>query len=475
MRNLRNIEVNMEVGMNKNPDTIAAIATPPGIGAIGVIRLSGNQAAFLADSVFKGKKAVKSSKGYSILFGKFKDGKEILDEVLVSVFKNPHSYTGEDCVEFSFHGSPYILQRALEILIEKGARLAEPGEFTRRAFLNGKLDLSQAEGVADLIVSESKTSHDIALNQMKGGFSTEIKKLREKLIEFAALIELELDFGEEDVEFANREDLKKTVKKINTVIHELKASFKLGNVIKNGIQTVIAGRPNAGKSTLLNALLKEERAIVSPIPGTTRDTIEEILHVNGVAFRLIDTAGIREATDTIEAIGIQKTYDEIKKSSVLIYLYDATTMTQDEVNADLAKLVHPDLQLIILANKRDEVEKMYDNLRKFVEDAIPANHLYISAKQPNYIHQLTDQLYLKAIGNDLQDQQIIVANVRHYEALLQAGKSLDKVLTGLETGITGDLLAMDIRQSLFALGTITGEVDVEDLLDYIFSKFCIGK
>lgn len=461
--------------MLQSHDTIVAIATPPGIGAIGVIRLSGASSIEIADIVFKSKKSIRSASGYSILFGKFIDGEEILDEVLVSIFKNPHSYTGEDSVEFSFHGSPYILQRALEVLIENGVRMAEPGEFTKRAFLNGKLDLSQAEGVADLIASENKTSHDIALNQMKGGFSSEIKKLREKLIEFAALIELELDFGEEDVEFANREDLKATVRKINSVVHELRSSFKLGNVIKNGIQTVIAGRPNAGKSTLLNALLKEERAIVSEIAGTTRDTIEEVLHIKGVSFRLIDTAGIREATDTIEAIGVQKTFDEIKKSSILVYVYDATTITQDEVKEDLAKLIHPELQITVIANKKDEVEKMHDDLKKSVEDAIPNHHLFISAKESTHIIQLTNLLYEKGIGNELQSQQTIVTNARHYEALLHAGKSLDKVLSGLDANISGDLLAMDIRQSLFALGTITGEVDVEDLLDYIFSKFCIGK
>jgi len=456
-------------------DTIAAIATPSGVGAIGVIRLSGSNSVELGGKVFKGKTNITSAKGYTILFGKFLDGKEVLDEVLVSVFKNPHSYTGEDSVEFSFHGSPFILQRALEILIEKGARVAEPGEFTKRAFLNGKLDLSQAEGVADLIASENKSSHHIAINQMKGGFSSEIKKLREKLIEFAALIELELDFGEEDVEFANRDDLQSTVKKINTVVKDLRASFKLGNVIKNGIQTVIAGRPNAGKSTLLNALLKEDRAIVSEIAGTTRDTIEEVMHVNGVAFRLIDTAGIREATDTIEAIGVQKTYDEIKKSSLLVYVYDATTITQVEVNADLEKLKHEDLQIIVIANKRDEVEKMYYNLKKFVVDALPSNHVFISAKETEEVHNLTQILYQKGIGNELQGKEVIVANARHYEALLNAERSLDKVLVGLETGVTGDLLAMDIKASLFSLGTITGQVDVEDLLEYIFSKFCIGK
>jgi tRNA modification GTPase len=456
-------------------DTIVAIATPPGVGAIGVIRISGTHALSISDKVFKGKKKIGSTRGYSILFGKFIDGKETLDEVLVSVFKNPKSYTGEDCVEFSFHGSPYILQRAVEVLIDNGARVAEPGEFTKRAFLNGKLDLSQAEGVADLIASESKTSHDIALNQMKGGFSSEIKNLREKLIEFAALIELELDFGEEDVEFANRDDLKSTVAKISDVIRGLRNSFKLGNVIKNGIQTVIAGRPNAGKSTLLNSLLKEDRAIVSPIPGTTRDTIEEILHINGVTFRLIDTAGIREATDTIEAMGVQKTLDEVKKSSVLLYVYDASQMKQEDVTDDIAKLKHNDLQLIIIANKRDEVEKMYDNLRKFVENALPQDHIYLSAKNVTEIHELTNILYQKGIGEELKGKDIIVANSRHYEALLHSERSLDKVMLGLETGITGDLLAMDIRASLFSLGTITGEVDVEDLLDYIFSKFCIGK
>ncbi len=456
-------------------DTIAAIATPPGVGAIGVIRVSGDYALSIADKIFRGKKGIAASKGYTILFGKFMDGNEILDEVLVSIFKNPMSYTGEDCVEFSFHGSPYILQRAIEVLIENGVRVAEPGEFTKRAFLNGKLDLSQAEGVADLIASESKTSHDIALNQMKGGFSSEIKKLREKLIEFAALIELELDFGEEDVEFANRDDLKNTVSKISRVINELRHSFKLGNVIKNGIQTVIAGRPNAGKSTLLNALLKEERAIVSPIAGTTRDTIEEILQIKGVAFRLIDTAGIREATDTIEAIGVQKTLDEVKKGSVLLYVYDSATLSQEEVKKDILALTHEDLSIILIANKRDEVENLNETDKNNIEQNIPSDHIYISAKNAGHIHQLTNSLYEKGIGEELQGKDVIVANARHYEALLHAEKSLDKVMHGLEIGITGDLLAMDIRASLFSLGTITGEVDVEDLLDYIFSKFCIGK
>lgn len=452
-------------------DTIAAIATPSGVGAIGVIRLSGPKAIGIGDQVFKGKKKISETQGYTILFGKLMDGNEVLDEVLVSVFKNPHSYTGEDSTEFSFHGSPFILQRALEIFIENGARIAEPGEFTKRAFLNGKLDLSQAEGVADLIAAENKSSHHIALNQMKGGFSSEIKRLRERLIEFAALIELELDFGEEDVEFANRDDLKSTVKKINSVVKDLRDSFKLGNVIKNGIQTVIAGRPNAGKSTLLNALLKEERAIVSEIAGTTRDTIEEVMHINGVAFRLIDTAGIREATDTIEAIGVQKTYDEVKKSSLLVYVYDATNISQEEVNSDLEKLMHQDLQVIVVANKRDEVEKMNPAIIK----TIPSNHLFISAKQASQIHELNRILYEQGIGNEMQGKEVIVANARHYEALLHAERSLDQVLMGLESGVTGDLLAMDIRASLFSLGTITGEVDVEDLLDYIFSKFCIGK
>jgi len=452
-------------------DTIAAVATPNGTGAIGVIRLSGNKSFEMADKLFRGKKRISEADGYTILFGKFVDGSEILDEVLVSVFKNPQSYTGEDSVEISFHGSPYIIQRALELLIQNGARIADPGEFTKRAFLNGKMDLSQAEAVADLIASESKSSHDIALKQMKGGFSTEIKRLREKLIEFAALIELELDFGEEDVEFANRKDLERTVQNIKYVIHQLGISFKLGNVIKNGIQTVIAGRPNAGKSTLLNALLKEERAIVSPIAGTTRDTIEEVLYINGVAFRLIDTAGIREANDAIEAIGVQKALDEVKKSSLLLYVYDATTLTQEEVKADIDKISHPDLQVIVVANKRDEAEKTAGNLIS----SIPSGQVFISAKDESHINQLTDIMYDKGIGVEFQGNQVIVANARHYEALMHAENSLDKVLHGLTIGITGDLLAMDIRASLFSLGTITGEVDVEDLLDYIFSKFCIGK
>lgn len=449
--------------------TIIALATPAGVGAIAVIRLSGTDAIGLTQRVFSNKKMA-DAPGNTIHFGYLRnENGKLIDQVLVSLFRAPHSYTRENVVEISCHGSPFIQQQIIELFVRLGARMARAGEFTLRAFLNGGLDLSQAEAVADLIAADSDAAHQLALNNIRGGFSNEIKRLRSDLIHFASLIELELDFGEEDVEFANRAKLQNLVTDILLVLHNLLQSFELGNALKNGISTVIAGRPNAGKSTLLNALLNEERAIVSEIEGTTRDTIEETLVINGVNFRLIDTAGIREAGDQIEQIGIQKTYEKIAQSTILIYVYDIN-LSQEEVEKDLNQLRHPNLTIIVLANK-------VDKMRRFTEDLanVPSDHLLISAKESRHIDRLRQVLYDRAVAQRRTGHENILANARHYEALHNAADSLQKVLDGLQHGITGDFIAMDIRHALRYLGEITGEVDVEDLLDNIFSKFCIGK
>jgi len=470
-------------------ETIIALATPPGIGAIGVIRLSGSKAISLCNQFFYHKNLEKQA-SHTIHFGTIRnEQKEIIDEVLVSVFKNPKSYTGEDVIEISSHGSQYILQQIISLFLKNGVRMANAGEFTLRAFLNGKMDLSQAEAVADLIASDSSASHEIAMKQMRGGFSREIKNLREELINFASLIELELDFGEEDVEFANRDDLRVLIIKIQDLITRLIQSFQLGNVIKNGVNTVIAGRPNAGKSTLLNALLNEERAIVSDIAGTTRDTIEEVLNIKGVQFRLVDTAGIREATDQIEAIGIQKAYDQIKKSSILVYVYDTMTMTEPEVIADLDKLDQEGLTTIVISNKMDELYSLHDNPQEYIKSRYFENgwdkliepyrekhvFLYISSKDKTQVQQVKDTLYKAVIDGNLNTDNTIVTNARHFQALSNANKSLSEVLNGLDIGITGDFLAQDIRHALSHLGEITGEIATDDLLDKIFRDFCIGK
>ncbi len=455
-------------------ETIVAIATPPGIGAIGVIRLSGPDAFRIAGSVFQGKDLA-SQPSHTIHFGSIRteDGR-LLDEVLASVFRGPHSYTGEDVVEVSCHGSNYILQEALALFLRKGARLAKPGEFTLRAFLNGRMDLSQAEAVADLIASESASAHAVAIQQMRGGFSNEIKQLRQQLIDFAALIELELDFGEEDVEFADRADLKALIRRILSLMEELVRSFRLGNVIKNGVGTVIAGRPNAGKSTLLNALLKEERAIVSDIAGTTRDTIEEVLHIGGVAFRIIDTAGIREAHDTVEALGVAKTLEKVRQSAVLVYVFDVIRTSPEEVRNDLAQLVHPDSKLLVVANKMDL--NPYTAYEQYANEHFSANAwVPVSALNHMNLEYLKEKLLGMVLEGNINLEHTVVANTRHYEALLKASESLNDALRGIETGITGDFIAMDIRRSLAFLGEITGEISSEDLLDSIFSRFCIGK
>lgn len=455
-------------------DTIIALATPAGVGAIAVLRLSGPKAVELTLRAFSNKKMA-NAPGHTIHLGYLSDEQgTLLDQVLVSLFRAPHSYTRQDVVEISCHGSPYIQQRIIELFVRLGARLARPGEFTLRAFLNGALDLSQAEAVADLIASDSEAAHQLAIRQIRGGFSQEIRALRSRLVEFAALIELELDFGEEDVEFANRSQLKALVERIQEMLHRLLESFRLGNAIKYGVSTVIAGRPNAGKSTLLNALLNEERAIVSDIAGTTRDAIEEVLDIDGVHFRLIDTAGIRQAGDRIEQIGIQKTYEKIAQATLLLYIYDID-LPQDQVEQDLLQLRRPDLTTIVVANKIDKLRRLTDDLVREREALIPRDHLLLSAKERRHIDRLRRALYERAIAQRRSGHETILSNSRHYEALLRASQALQNVLQGLASGLSGDLVAMDLRYALRALGEITGEVDVEDLLEHIFSKFCIGK
>ncbi|HRD82567.1 MAG TPA: tRNA uridine-5-carboxymethylaminomethyl(34) synthesis GTPase MnmE [Saprospiraceae bacterium] len=455
-------------------DTIIALATPPGTGAIGVIRVSGPEAIRLTDAVFKGKK-LEDQPGHTLHFGSIYDEEgRLLDEVLVSLFRGPRSYTGEDATEISCHGSHYILQEVMALLLRKGARLAKPGEFTLRAFLNGRMDLSQAEAVADLIASESASAHAIAMQQMRGGFSSEIRRLRQELIDFAALIELELDFGEEDVEFADRADLKDLIRRILRLMHDLAQSFQLGNAIKNGVSTVIAGRPNAGKSTLLNALLNEERAIVSEIAGTTRDTIEETLHIGGVAFRIIDTAGIREAQDAIEAVGVAKTLEKVRQSALLVYVFDVVRTSPEAVRADLEQLVGPDTRLLVVANKMDL--NPYTSYAHYACELLPESAwVPVSALNNMNVEFLKEKLLNSVLQGELRTEHTVVANARHYEALLKASESLSDALRSIETGISGDFIAMDIRRALTFLGEITGEISSEDLLDSIFSRFCIGK
>lgn len=461
-------------------ETIVAIATAAGSGAIAVIRLSGTQAIDLVAPLFRGKNLLQQ-KSHTIHLGYLhdEDGRDI-DQVLVSLFRTPRSYTRENVVEISCHGSPYIQQQILSLFIRQGARLARQGEFTLRAFLSGALDLTQAEAVADLIASDSSTSHELALRQMRGGFSDIIAALREKLIHFASLLELELDFGEEDVEFADRRQLDELLSDILQRIRQLSDSFQMGNVLKNGVSTVLAGRPNAGKSTLLNALLNEERAIVSEIAGTTRDVIEENLTINGVVFRLIDTAGIREATDQIEAIGVERTFATVAKSAVLVYAYDATVLSQADVEADLQMLrTHSsDIAILIVANKVDLIythndPRLYQRLNE-----LPKEHLKISAKYKQDLEQLRERLYQLVAKNRINrqaNQNTVVSNSRHYEGLLRASEALARAQEGLRSRVSADWLAIDIRHALRHLGEITGEVGVEDLLENIFSKFCIGK
>ncbi|RFZ91059.1 tRNA uridine-5-carboxymethylaminomethyl(34) synthesis GTPase MnmE [Mucilaginibacter conchicola] len=454
--------------MTQTEDTIVALATPSGAGAIGVIRLSGPDAITIANSVFKGKDLTKQAT-HTLHYGSIIDGELILDEVVISLFVGPKSYTRENVIEISCHGSNYIIESIIKLLIKKGARAAKAGEFTLRAFLNGQLDLSQAEAVADLIASNSKASQQIALQQLRGGFSNQLAQLREQLVQFASLIELELDFAEEDVEFANRDQLKQLIHTITRIIGSLIQSFELGNAIKNGVNTVIAGRPNAGKSTLLNALLNEERAIVSHIAGTTRDTIEEVLNIQGINFRLIDTAGIREATDTIEQIGVQRTMEKISQSALLIYVFDAAQITIEELNNDLESLQTPGVTMLVVANKADLLSNEQLLNLPHTDKAI-----IISAKEKQHIDELKSKIYHAAIKEQLSGHETLVTNIRHLEALQKTEESLTRVLDGMDT-VTSDFLSMDIKQALHYLGEITGAVTTDDLLENIFSKFCIGK
>jgi len=465
------------VNHSLNTDTIVALATPQGIGAIGVIRLSGPKAIEICNAVF-GTKSLKKKNlteaaSHTIHFGVIHDGDVVLDEVLASIFKAPNSYTSENTVEISCHGSPFIQQQIIQLFIRNGARMANQGEFTLRAFLNGKLDLSQAEAVADLISSNSATSHQVAMQQMRGGFSNKIKLLRQNLIDFASLIELELDFAEEDVEFADRTDLKNLVSSIQRIVQRLIDSFEVGNVIKNGIPVAIVGKPNAGKSTLLNALLEEERAIVSDIPGTTRDVIEDEINIEGVQFRFIDTAGIRETNDIIESIGVEKTYEQIKLSSIAIYLFDAHEITASELKLivnDITPHLH-NSQLVLVANKIDKEDLDYTK-REF--SAFP-EMLFISAKERTGIDEFKKHMVKLFDNRTVNVTETIVTNARHVEALRHTNSALIKVLEGLNHNVSGDFLAMDIRQALHYLGTITGEISSDDLLANIFSRFCIGK
>ncbi len=467
-------------------DTIIALATPSGMGAIAVIRLSGEDAIGHVNTVFKPKTGTKDlllQKTHTLHLGHIIDANRIIDEVLVSVFKNPHSYTGENVVEISCHGSVYIQQEIIQLFIKRGVRLANPGEFTLRAFLNGKLDLSQAEAVADLIASDSKASHQIALQQMRGGFSNEIEQLRQELLNFASLIELELDFAEEDVAFANRDDFQQLVTKITTVLKELIASFAYGNVLKNGIPVAIIGEPNVGKSTLLNALLNEEKAIVSEIAGTTRDAIEDEIIIEGIAYRFIDTAGIRETKDVVESIGIKKTFEKASKAQLIIYLTDSSILRNKEkeqqkqilefIQTEIEKIGEkfPDKKILIVTNKIDLLsDREISNLKA----KIP-NILLLSAKNKEGITVLKNELVSLVNTGALSNNQTIVSNSRHFEALNKALVEINNVQKGIDNNLSSDLIAIDIRQALSYLGEITGKVTTEDLLGNIFANFCIGK
>ena len=451
-------------------DTIVALATPPGMGAIGVIRVSGKQTFSILNDLFPSKNLLEQA-SHTLVVGLLKDQSKVLDEVVLSLFKGPKSYTGEDVIEISCHGSAYIQSQIIASITARGARLAKAGEFTQRAFLNGKLDLAQAESVADLIASNSEASKRAAIHTMRGGFSTDLAYLREQLIKFSALIELELDFAEEDVEFANRSALHSTVNELQQATQQLINSFALGNVIKNGVQVAIIGKPNAGKSTLLNALLNENRAIVSDIAGTTRDTIEEVLNIEGVLFRLIDTAGIRTQTDdVIEQLGVAKSLEKMNAADLVVYLFDAATTSIEDIEVVAKELTTTGIKHVLVANKIDSITP-----EKLAVLEATDSIVCIAAKNKLAIDTLKNALVQKAVGGDVQTESTVVTNARHQDALLKLQASLQDVSAGLSAKITGDLLALDIRQCLHYLGLITGEITNEDQLDYIFSKFCIGK
>ena len=449
-------------------DTIVALATAPGVGAIAVIRLSGTGCIQVVNDVFKGAD-LSTKKSHTVHFGSIMDGDTMIDEVLATVFVAPNSFTKENSVEISCHGSQYIINRIIQLLLAKGARLANPGEFTQRAYLNGRFDLAQAEAVADLIASENEAAHTTALNQMRGGISGEIKTLREKLVHFASMIELELDFSEEDVEFASRDELKQLIMNIDKVLVKLIDSFQLGNVIKNGVPVVIVGKPNAGKSTLLNALLEDEKAIVSDIPGTTRDIIEDELNMRGVKFRFIDTAGLRETKDQIEAIGVERAERKMDESALIMYLFDLSTESLEIIQQQEARLIEKNKPYILVGNKVDKVEAEHQQL------ATNKHYVSIAAKELVGIDKLKELIWDKSQMDNFKPGNVVVTNIRHYQSLVNTQNSLHDVVRGIDNKITNDFLAQDIRHALHYLGSITGQITTDDLLANIFSKFCIGK
>ena len=463
-----------------NDDTIAAISTAPGVGGIAVIRISGNQSIEIVSSIFKANKKdveIKTASAYQVIYGTIYECEEEIDKVVVSLFRAPHSFTGEDVVEISCHGSIYIQQRILSLLINKGCRLATAGEFTQRAFFNGKMDLSQAEAVADLINSQTKAAHSVALNQMKGTFSNKLSLLREKLLHLVSLLELELDFGDhEELEFADRKELIQISNELHNEIKKLTSSFSTGNAIKNGIPVSIIGNTNVGKSTLLNHLIGEEKAIVSDIPGTTRDIIEDVVNINGISFRFIDTAGIRSTNDTIEKIGIERSYNAINHSQIVIWVIDGSNYEIEKINDIKQYLLESGKIIITVINKIDiATQQQLDTIKLHLSDTLN-NILLISAKKEQYIEELTNLLYEKAgISEDINND-IIVNNVRHYEALQHSLGSIERIIEGLNNNIPSDFIAQDARETIHYLSEITGgEITTPEVLSNIFSKFCIGK
>jgi tRNA modification GTPase len=461
--------------MHAHPgDTICALSTAAGVGAIAIVRLSGREALKMADGIFS--RNLLEAASHTVHFGTIRAENAIIDEALAVVFRGPHSFTGEDTVEFNCHGSLYVQQEVLQLLIRSGARMAQPGEFSMRAYLNGRMDLSQAEAVGDLIAAESEAAHRQAVHQMRGGFSREISQLREQLIHFASLVELELDFAEEDVEFANRPQLRGLVEEILGVVNRLRDSFSLGNAMKSGVPVAILGAPNMGKSTLLNALLNEDRAIVSDIAGTTRDTVEDQVTISGIRFRFIDTAGIRSTDDTVEKLGIARSFARAREARIILLLFDARASSPEEVAAlmeEVRAMAGDRAELILVANKIDEAADAFDPVRWQTE--LGHVTLAVSAKTGQHLQALRDALVGRSGIRTAESGETIVTNIRHYEALSRAADALGNVLLGLDTGIPGDLLAIDIRRTLYHLGEITGEINADDLLNSIFSRFCIGK
>lgn len=465
--------------MRLSEGTICAPATGTG-GALAIIRVSGSQSLEICERLFFPADEtiiITKLKGYTVVFGEIRSDAEVIDEVLLTVFRAPHSYTGEDSVEISCHASSFIVKKILELFIRNGAKPASPGEFTQRAFLNGRMDLSQAEAVADIIASSSKAAHKVAMNQMRGGFSAEVRNLRKELLHFASLIELELDFGEEDVEFADRNEMRSIIVRVKELADKLAGSFALGNAVKNGVPVAIVGKPNSGKSTLLNALLMEERAIVSEIPGTTRDTIEDTIVIDGIEYRFIDTAGLRETEDVIETIGIRKTYEKIRQASVVL-LIDEITDNAGSINrrAEELRRILADQRLIILINKIDKSDK--ERISRLKESIMMGRHdslLFISAKEKTGLEELRTALGDKALTEKLDSDEVIITNLRHYNSLISISESLERVLTGLEDEVPEDLIAIDIRQAIHYLGEITGEITTDEILGNIFRNFCIGK